>query len=1170
MAEAVGTTLPRQRLENAQANEGRSEKVHTLKEPDPAHPLRTHALPGLDGVRGIAILLVMLFHLVAMRPVSRIDEWFYHFTRYGWSGVDLFFVLSGFLITGILIDAKGTSDNYFRNFYARRALRILPLYYAFVAGLLLLYPRVGGAKVAAEAAVLQHNQWWVWTHVVNWLVARVGDFTTATPLGTGGFWSLSIEEQFYLIWPVVILLVPRRQLLRVCFALVIMTPVIRCAMAAFGASWAAIFAVTFARMDGIAMGATIAVIARSSFGLNYIKRFVPVVAALALMGLVGVEIFSRATYYRAKLVLILQCTLFVWLWGALLVGTLTAMPGSLLQRVTYTSVLRTFGKYSYALYLFHGHMNRLFTRFGFDAERGFTVGGFVLPWQMLYLMVSSFASLAVAYASWHLYEKHFLRLKVFFPTRKRMLAPKGPPLETTPAALLSGPVAALSELSGKTNPGADVMSCGENKEPPRVAWRARILRWAPVLLPLIVLIGTGLRGLDFGLHWDERPWQIGPVKHMVERVTPLPGYYDYPSFDYWLNLLVLLPDAFGSRVAGENLREHLLHVLDSHAFLLRLRSVYLVITSLSLVWVYLLCLQRGGAWLGALFAASLLACSWEVAYHLRWVATDGMLMQFAVLAVLLAIRALDNRREFWLFSAAVVGGLGFATKYPGGLLILPVTLAAFFTGQTTRQKIIRVTKVAALFVAVFLAITPATVLRPSNLVEGVLYEMKHYATGHGGHTVGRGFDHARHMFTYFATVLWSPYFVIALLVFALSVVGLITIVARRSVAGAVFLIFPVSYLLYFSTQGTMVLRNLLAVVPFFAIAAADGAQLIARGVRARTEPSSHPWWWFLFPRAWATLLVIALCFNASWLIASAEAIVAKRTDRFIRDTAQYIQAHPAVKFLLSPRVKGDLKVIAPRLENVTLKPGEADAFVLYAREGMQRWHDWPANRWALTQACFGPREVNFNMYPGWWGDDRILVISHHRADQISLHIAGVSKDTPPAESALPQARAAKAALSTPIPGKSLPGSWASNGIATYVLPPIDPRLLISHDEAESIVGDVVTGPTTGGWELDGRGCSFFGPDDLVVRLTIISTNAFGLERNDPQSAGVSNVGLSAYVTAGGPLGDVRLLARSVNSAVAVYLSGGSGGHRTRLDMAKEFAVKALDNLDAIAASRHSD
>jgi peptidoglycan/LPS O-acetylase OafA/YrhL len=408
--------------------------VSSMKEPDPARPLRHHTLPGLDGVRGIAILLVMLFHFVEMKPSCGIDDFFYSVTRYGWSGVDLFFVLSGFLITGILIDAKGT-ENYFRNFYARRALRILPLYYAFVAGLLLLYPRIGGQQVASEALVLQQNQWWYWTHLVNWLVARAGDFKAATPLDTGGFWSLSIEEQFYLVWPVVILLVSPRHLLRLCVSLVVAAALIRFAMVARGASFQAIFTVTFARMDGIAMGATIAVIARSSIGLNGVRRLAPVVAAVAIGGVVAIEVVERTTSYRlgSTFALAIRCTLFVWLWGALVVGVLTAVQGGLLQYLTYTTVLRSFGKYSYALYLFHMHMNRLLAKLGFDPIDGVTIGGSVLPWQILYVVVATVVSLLIAYLSWHLYEKHFLRLKAFFPVRKR-IAPVMEPPSLTPVA----------------------------------------------------------------------------------------------------------------------------------------------------------------------------------------------------------------------------------------------------------------------------------------------------------------------------------------------------------------------------------------------------------------------------------------------------------------------------------------------------------------------------------------------------------------------------------------------------------------------------------------------------------------------------------------------------------------------------------------------------------------
>lgn len=162
---------------------------------------------------------------------------------------------------------------------------------------------------------------------------------------------------------------------------------------------------------------------------------------------------------------------------------------------------------------------------------------------------------------------------------------------------------------------------------------------APVLLPLAVLIGTGLWGLDFGLHWDERVWQIGPVKTMIRTGILLPGYYTYPSFDYWLIGCLTLPDMLIAWMLGPAATERVLSIVDSPAYLLRLRAVFLLISSLGVVWVYLTMLRLRGSTLEAMLAACLLALSWEVAYHLRWVATDGVLMQFGALTLLLSVMA---------------------------------------------------------------------------------------------------------------------------------------------------------------------------------------------------------------------------------------------------------------------------------------------------------------------------------------------------------------------------------------------------------------------------------------------------------------------------------------------------------------------------------------------------
>ena len=162
-------------------------------------------IPALDGLRGCAILLVLLFHFTARAPYPtdaasiRLQSAF----DLGWSGVDLFFVLSGFLITGLLIDAKG-SAGYFKVFYARRALRILPLYYGALVVMFVL-PHVLTSVMNPTYITPIKDQIWYWGYLQNYPY-----LTNAWKDVAGPFWTLAIEEQFYLAWPLLVLLLSRK------------------------------------------------------------------------------------------------------------------------------------------------------------------------------------------------------------------------------------------------------------------------------------------------------------------------------------------------------------------------------------------------------------------------------------------------------------------------------------------------------------------------------------------------------------------------------------------------------------------------------------------------------------------------------------------------------------------------------------------------------------------------------------------------------------------------------------------------------------------------------------------------------------------------------------------------------------------------------------------------
>jgi len=159
-------------------------------------------VPALDGLRGIAIILVMLHHFTYYRPTSGIDEQIVSVLIFFWTGVDLFFVLSGFLITGILLDTRG-NERYFTSFYARRILRIFPLYYLILFLALVVlpkFPAVHTVLIGQDASVDLPPQWPYWLYLTNFSIADRGWVHGWVDVA----WSLAIEEQFYLIWPLVV------------------------------------------------------------------------------------------------------------------------------------------------------------------------------------------------------------------------------------------------------------------------------------------------------------------------------------------------------------------------------------------------------------------------------------------------------------------------------------------------------------------------------------------------------------------------------------------------------------------------------------------------------------------------------------------------------------------------------------------------------------------------------------------------------------------------------------------------------------------------------------------------------------------------------------------------------------------------------------------------------
>ena len=430
----------------------------------PPSPSRQH-LPGLDGLRGLAILAVMCHHLMPPNYPAGIPgglagvviRIFYRFFDIGWWGVDLFFVLSGFLITGILLDAKG-SARYFGNFYARRSLRIFPLYYAVLAVVFFALPwlaanpatgpwlqrHAGGFLGMAQAnAPLQK---WLWFYGTNIRIALASDGWVFGWLTH--FWSLAVEEHFYLVWPVVVFFCSARTLARVCLALAVASLLCRVGFLAGGLAPAYIYVLSPCRFDGLALGGFVAALTRlwpaggAPASLPSLRARPGIGSSIRL--LLGIQppangsdellhaAFSRCFQWLLPLtaLILLTCPRFGWLviifghtvfaatFAAALPAAALAQRSSALARGGWlcAAPLRTLGKYSYGLYVTHPLILQPFgTLLASPLVQGLVGSSYAIT-AILRLALGIPLSLLIGWMVWHGFEKHFLQLKRFFPT----------------------------------------------------------------------------------------------------------------------------------------------------------------------------------------------------------------------------------------------------------------------------------------------------------------------------------------------------------------------------------------------------------------------------------------------------------------------------------------------------------------------------------------------------------------------------------------------------------------------------------------------------------------------------------------------------------------------------------------------------------------------------------
>jgi peptidoglycan/LPS O-acetylase OafA/YrhL len=348
-------------------------------------------IPALDGVRGLAILAVFFHHYGAggIHSPSAMVRGIATVCGLGWTGVDLFFVLSGFLITGILFDTQ-SEPSYYSKFYARRTLRIFPIYYLFAAITLLVVPPSVWQKGHLFFLVyLGYPAALIWPTLVN------------LPIRITHLWSLSVEEQFYMLWPWLIRkLHTPRNILGLCAVAGVGSLAARVVFP----GWA--YASLPCRMDGLALGAALAILFRGNLW-QQCQRSAWAVFLTSAGAVVLICALRHTTDHYDRVICTVGFSVIATAYGALLVLSLGPLTGLFSLRT-----LRIFGKYSYGMYLYHFPLTTVFEHTKPFFAR-YPLGS------LSYVATSLAANLAIAALSFHLFEQPILRLKSRFEYRNR-------------------------------------------------------------------------------------------------------------------------------------------------------------------------------------------------------------------------------------------------------------------------------------------------------------------------------------------------------------------------------------------------------------------------------------------------------------------------------------------------------------------------------------------------------------------------------------------------------------------------------------------------------------------------------------------------------------------------------------------------------------------------------
>ena len=597
-----------------------------------------------------------------------------------------------------------------------------------------------------------------------------------------------------------------------------------------------------------------------------------------------------------------------------------------------------------------------------------------------------------------------------------------------------------------------------------------------IILPILIFqLWTGVTGVDFGLYDDEK-FTLNSIPIVTERFmdeiskknntdpalrlnsTVLPHYYNYPSMLYNITILSIAPfavnsvvNAYVSKLGEEkNLKKKIKDIgseiyvySQSNEFKKKVRVFLVFLCSLTTVWIYFILYNWKNSYLLAILGSLVYAGSWESKIYSRIIIPDPLLSQFILLILLLLLLSTIKRESInqiiYISLAAFFAGIATSTKYTGGIIIAPIIFVLLYNQYKFKclsgfNIFIFLSAVILIFIISFLFTTPGAYIQPGRFLSDVVYELNHYRNGlimsptvpgneyyqvgHGPNSITNQIEYLKLTLTYLSLTSMSKYLFISLIIFVFSIYGVFEVIRQKDYFGYILLFIFFFWIIYFSTQKILFVRNLQLLIPLLSIFSSLGIISLFKILKNKVNLI------FIF------IIAVTICINLSWIAFSSLKInernnhvsslkedifkkdfdlnwpgnyeTSKKKIEEIESLNKYIQKNKEKKILVTKdvyklideyKVNNNVINLSDVLENNSLIESldSSNEFLFYSYEinnphfQIRPYTDnhayWIANRKDYYKTISTAYDIDINYFPSWAGDPRILSISIDQAKE---------------------------------------------------------------------------------------------------------------------------------------------------------------------------------------------